>query len=408
MLIAHAPLSYLGNELIQRERIKTLQSGEQLLIALFSLFFGILPDFDLFLLTLFRIPTFLHHEVITHTPIFYLIVWIILKLIYRTLHNLLNKKIQKVLNLNLLDILIDTFLIATLLHLLGDLLVTEVMVLFPLMPEQFVILKYILEPNRFSGYSFSPLFAIEILILSIFLGTIVRKYLKENKVLDIVSKSVFILSCIYIPLSILVNFRTYNSSYLYDKNGNINYDMDYDGTVDHNDLDIGNTGNGNILQPTSDNLFDATLDIVNSKKLVAPQGSLNYILGGLDSYRLISQAYYNLHLPIESTLGSYKQSKSDSQGYENEIDYLDTLREYLTEKELLIELNLSSTPNIPRGKILFLIDKENNIINAGISLEGNYIGIVLESDKYLQMHSYYSVIEYYGEKVNSIYIVTDN
>ncbi len=408
MLIAHAPLSYLGNELIQRKRIKTLQSGEQLLIALFSLFFGILPDFDLFLLTLFRIPTFLHHEVITHTPIFYLIVWIILKLIYRTFHNLLNKKIQKVLNLNLLEILIDTFLITTLLHLLGDLLVTEVMVLFPLMSEQFVILKYILEPNRFSGYSFSPLFAIEILILSIFLGTIVRKYLKENKVLDIVSKSVFILSCIYIPLSILVNFRTYNSSYLYDKNGNINYDMDYDGTVDHNDLDIGNTGNGNILQPTSDNLFDATLDIVNSKKLVAQKGSLSYILGGLDSYRLISQAYYNLHLPIESTLGSYKQSKSDSQGYENEIDYLDTLREYLTEKELLIELNLSSTPNIPRGKILFLIDKEEKIINAGISLEGNYIGIVLESDKYLQMHSYYSVIEYYEEKVDSIYIVTDN
>ncbi len=408
MLIAHAPLSYLGNELIQRKRIKTLQSGEQLLIALFSLFFGILPDFDLFLLTLFRIPTFLHHEVITHTPIFYLIVWIILKLIYRTFHNLLNKKIQKVLNLNLLEILIDTFLITTLLHLLGDLLVTEVMVLFPLMSEQFVILKYILEPNRFSGYSFSPLFAIEILILSIFLGTIVRKYLKENKVLDIVSKSVFILSCIYIPLSILVNFRTYNSSYLYDKNGNINYDMDYDGTVDHNDLDIGNTGNGNILQPTSDNLFDATLDIVNSKKLVAHKGSLSYILGGLDSYRLISQAYYNLHLPIESTLGSYKQSKSDSQGYENEIDYLDTLREYLTEKELLIELNLSSTPNIPRGKILFLIDKEEKIINAGISLEGNYIGIVLESDKYLQMHSYYSVIEYYEEKVDSIYIVTDN
>ncbi len=408
MLIAHAPLSYLGNELIQRKRIKTLQSGEQLLIALFSLFFGILPDFDLFLLTLFRIPTFLHHEVITHTPIFYLIVWIILKLIYKTFHNLLNKKIQKVLNLNLLEILIDTFLITTLLHLLGDLLVTEVMVLFPLMSEQFVILKYILEPNRFSGYSFSPLFAIEILILSIFLGTIVRKYLKENKVLDIVSKSVFILSCIYIPLSILVNFRTYNSSYLYDKNGNINYDMDYDGTVDHNDLDIGNTGNGNILQPTSDNLFDATLDIVNSKKLVAQKGSLSYILGGLDSYRLISQAYYNLHLPIESTLGSYKQSKSDSQGYENEIDYLDTLREYLTEKELLIELNLSSTPNIPRGKILFLIDKEEKIINAGISLEGNYIGIVLESDKYLQMHSYYSVIEYYEEKVDSIYIVTDN
>ena len=48
MVLAHAPISYLVNEKIQKENINKLKFHEQVLVALFSLFFGILPDFDFF------------------------------------------------------------------------------------------------------------------------------------------------------------------------------------------------------------------------------------------------------------------------------------------------------------------------------------------------------------------------
>ena len=39
-----------------------------------------------------------------------------------------------------------------------------------------------------------------------------------------------------------------------------------------------------------------------------------------------------------------------------------------------------------KGSIFFLFDKDNNILNLGIVLDDGSIGIVLESDKHLQIH----------------------
>jgi hypothetical protein len=61
MYIAHGPISYLANEAIQSKKIKHLKMSEQILVALCALLFGILPDFDIFLLSMLSVPRFIHH-----------------------------------------------------------------------------------------------------------------------------------------------------------------------------------------------------------------------------------------------------------------------------------------------------------------------------------------------------------
>jgi len=146
MYIAHGPISYLANEAIQSKKIKQLKMSDQILVALCALFFGILPDFDIFLLSMLNVPRFIHHEVITHTLIFYIGIWIILEGLIYIKEKLLNEKTNKALDNNLLHILANTFLISTLFHLFADFLVDSIMLAYPVSKQKFYLLKYIFEP----------------------------------------------------------------------------------------------------------------------------------------------------------------------------------------------------------------------------------------------------------------------
>ena len=70
MYIAHGPISFLANELIQKKRIAKLKQNEKIFVGVFAIIFGILPDVDILALLGTTIPTFMHHSLITHTFIF--------------------------------------------------------------------------------------------------------------------------------------------------------------------------------------------------------------------------------------------------------------------------------------------------------------------------------------------------
>lgn len=406
MILAHAPISYLANEFIQKKSITKLKFNEQLLVAIFSLIFGILPDFDLFLK---NSPGFIHHNLITHTPIFYILIWLLLKLLSEPIYRALNKKSSAVLDRNLINILINTFLIATLVHLLCDFLVSSIMIFYPLWDTKVYLFKYIFEHNLYTGYVLSPLFAIEIIIIATFIYAIYRKFFLQRNTLTTILKTLIFLSIIYLIPSIYISLNTYNKSYMRDSDGNINYDVDYDTLIDSDDMDVGNTGENNIVKARESKILDSALDIINSKKWTSNHSSLvlsslKYRFGGFNSYRLISQTYYSIGLPIEPVLRDYDIKKSEFDSYSKTYDYETLLFEYLKENDLLIELNLDATVNLPSSKLFFLEDEKGNILNLGITLEGNYLAIVFDGDSSLAMHSYEFTKEYYEEQIKKIYI----
>ena len=139
MFLAHAPVSYLANESIQKRKISGLKNS-------LSLFFGILPDFDFFLLSMLRVPTYTHHDFITHTPIYWIGLWLLLILLSKLIYPHLNTKTRQFLTKDFLNIILNTFLIAGLSHLLADLLVSDIALLYPISDYPFSILRNIFEP----------------------------------------------------------------------------------------------------------------------------------------------------------------------------------------------------------------------------------------------------------------------
>ena len=409
MVIAHGPISYIANELIQKKRISKLKLHEQIFMAVMSLFFGILPDFDVFFLSGKKLPTFIHHDIIFHTPIYYIGIWILLKVLVKPLYTILNKKVSNVLDKNILNMLADAFLIGTISHMIADLFVGSIMFFYPISNIKIYVLKYLFEPNLFARYIYSPLFAIEMIVLAVFLYKVYRKFFRQYQFAKILLKSLTIISFIYLPFTIYFSVNTYNRSYMYDENGSVNYDIDRDTLNDSMDMDIGNDGRGNMEKADQTKLLDSTLDIINSRKLTSQdRGTLmskvRYQFGAFDSYRLISQAYFNTGMPIEPVLKDFSFKKYGFTSYEEEFKYPNLLFEYLDSNNQLMELNLESISNLPASRIVFFKDKQDDIINLGITIEGNYLTIVLDDDQYLEMHSYKSVREYYSTEIEKIYI----
>lgn len=383
MFLAHGPLGYITNELIQKKAISKLKFHDQIIVAVSALLFGILPDIDLLILQMFNIPPFAHHNYFMHTPILYITIWLILKLIVYILPKILNKKTSGVLHTDFLNILLNTFLISTLIHFVGDILVGSIMILYPFSTVHISMLEKILEPNNFVSYFFLPYFSIEILLCAIFFAMIYRKFFKKNILFEIFKYAILIISITFFVVTLLFQLRTYNRSYLYDSRGKQNYDIDYDGLKDDEDLDVDNNWKGNIIDIELDRLINEIKDILNSNKLASyNRNSIEYLFGGFDSYRVISQAYFNLHSPIEPVL----QNHSQEWGYVKRLDYTELLYDYFNDSGLLKEVSLGENITKSKGSIFFLFDKDNNILNLGIVLDDGSIGIVLESDKHLQIH----------------------
>lgn len=404
MLLAHAPLSYIANEVIQQKRIKKLKTTEQITIAICSLIFGILPDFDLFFTVIKNLPAGIHHNLLTHYPITYILIWILLRATARPLSRILNRKTSASITCEILEILANTFLIGTISHLIADMIANDIAIFYPISTYKFGVLKHIFKTNLFAGYMISPTFMLELTFISLFFSMVYKKFFQTNIYIKIFLQAVFILTVILIPLSCYISLNTYNNNELYDSKQNVNYDIDHDRLSDIYDMNIGNYQTNNIQKAEKQKVSDSALNIVNSHKWTGTN-KLKYALGGFNSYRVISQAYYDIHLPIEPVLTDYYLKEENKYTYDVEnSNFADILLSYLNKNEMLIELDINSNHPILYGRIIFLLDENNKILNMGITLEGNNIAIVLDDDKVLQMHKYETVKEVYKNSTKAIYI----
>jgi hypothetical protein len=417
MYIAHGPISYLANEAIQSKKIKRLKMSEQILVALCALLFGILPDFDIFLLAMLNVPRFIHHGIVTHTPIFYIGIWTILKGLIYIKGKFLNKKTNITLDKNLSHILANTFLIGTLSHLFADFIVDSIMLAYPLSEQKFYLIKYLFEPNLFASFPFSVMDSIEIFFITLFIYALYRKFIKKSKVVEISLKILILIGALYVPFTMWASSNTYNSAYLYEDGNQVTQDLDHDSISDAQDPDVGNTKEDNLERVDSNKLLKEAEDIITSEKWTNrdPNMFLEKVknaFGGFSSYRIISQAHYNLRLPIEPVLRDYHVKTYGFESYfYSDYEYPTLLFEYLDEREMLEEIEMGEEISIVPGKIFFLVEKvdnkktgnaedevkENlNILNLGITLEENYLAIVLEGDEYLTKHTYKQVDEIYN------------
>jgi hypothetical protein len=405
MFLAHGPVGYLANEAIQKESISKLRSHEQLIVGIFSILFGILPDIDLLILLMTKFPPFRHHEIFTHTPIFYLGIWLILFLTYKVFEKNLTKKTSKLLNPNLINILLNTFLISTLFHLAMDLITGDIMLLYPFATHRFTLTKYLLEPSLVRGYFLSTLMSIELLITAVFFKHVFKKYFRKDKWLEIFSNTVLISTILYFIFSFTLSRMTYNSSHLKDYDGFTNYDIDYDGVSDKYDLDIFNDGKDNIqdIEPTL--LSEMARNIVESNKLAVGESKnvwddIKLIYGAMDSTALITQSFYDAHKPLSPVLKDFN-NRNNTYTYNSDYVLADALYAYLKTNENIVALNLNANVRLPEGKIFFVMDTEHEIRNLGITLDNNELAIVLDTDTKLQPHTYTELVSKLedGEKV---------
>jgi membrane-bound metal-dependent hydrolase YbcI (DUF457 family) len=411
MFLVHGPISYLANESIQKEKISGLKQSQQIFVAILSLIFGILPDFDFLILMMFDRPSYTHHDFFTHTPLYWVVVWFVLFIFSKLIYPEINRKTKQFLTKDLLDVILNAFLIAGLSHLLADLVVGNVMLFYPFSSRPFTLLRYIFEPSYFTGYFGSVYFAMEIIILAVFFWVFSKKFLKKHKWDDIVAYILLTLSSIYLLFTLFLNFQTYNKSFLEESNKPyIDYDMDYDGLRDVEDWDVDNDGVDNILGADYSLVVENAKRIIDTNKLAVGEresllDSIYLRYGALSSYRLVSQAFYESHSPIEPVLKDHYLKSLEQKKYTVSFDHVEVLKDFLDSKDMLIDLNLAGNPLLASGKIFFLLDDTNEVLNMGITLKGNTVGIVLPGESSVQHHTFEGVMKFYEGTTSTLQIV---
>lgn len=394
MYLAHGPLSYVLNEKIQKEDISKLSKGEHIAIVLLSIFFGILPDFDLFLLSMVGIPSFLHHNVLTHSIIFWIAIWLILRIGIYIFKKISNKETNSILSNTFLSVLHKAFIIGVMSHLFADILFSYSQILFPL-PMEVTILGGWFDKNYFSGSLFTVSTVVEVFIILLFILYIYRSFVKKSRVFEYaVYVCMSLVACLLI-LSTYISLNTYNYS-RYVENGKIQYDADYDTLIDYQDTDTNNDGIDNIQSVDRGTFAKDVQSILEGNYLTSSSENIFsrivYKYGGLTSYRLISQAFFNQNLPIEPVLTDFAKKEYNIRGYSIEYGYWDLLYTYFKENNLLKDFNV----NVEAGSIFFVLDKNEGVVNQGVVLDNNRVGIILKEDRRTKIHTLQEIYDKYS------------
>ena len=390
MFLAHGPISYLANEIIQKKKISHLKFHEQILVSILAIFFGILPDIDLLILPMFSIPQFSHHNYFTHTPLFYLGLWLLLKLNIYIFNRIVNKKTSAVLHHDLMDVILNTFLIATMIHFLADTLVGGIMLLYPISTFKFTILSSFMVPNLFQQYFLLPDFAIELILCSLFFIHIYNKFFLKNIFFDVLKYFFISASAVFLFVTVFFSTQTYNKSYMYDDNGKTNYDVDMDWLNDKKDMDIDNDGIDNIVDIDLRKLTKEVKNISESGKLASfDTGTIQYMFGGFNSYRLLSQAYFNISSPIEGVLRNTIKERE----YWTKLEYPELLYGYFNANALLKELDVTQESVLNIGTLIFLLDEGDKVVNIALVIDEDSVGVVLPQDRQLKTHTLQELFE---------------
>jgi hypothetical protein len=392
MYFAHGPLSFVLNEKIQEKDISKLTKGEHIAIALLSVFFGILPDFDLFILSIVDIPTFQHHQVFTHSVLFWLILWGVLRLGIYIVKRIANTGTEKALNTTFLNILHRSFLIGVMSHLFADILFSHAYIFLPLDIE-ITIFGDVLGKGYFSSNIFTVSMAVELFILILFALYMYKEFVKRNKIFEYTVYAFMAFSVSIVLLSTYISVNTYSNA-RYTENGKIQYDADYDSLIDYQDSDTNNDGIDNIQSVDKDMLADDAQRIIEGEYFTGNTGIV-YRYGGLTSYRLISQSFFEQNLAIEPVLNTFARNEYNIRGYAIENRYWDTLYAYFKQNSMLKDFDV----NVERGNIFFVLDSEEDVENQGIVLGNSSVGIVLKGDVRTRTHTLQEVYDEYKENI---------
>lgn len=384
MYIAHGPISYITNELIQKKRISKLSTHEKTIVLILSILFGVLPDVDLAILSMTNTPVFLHHNVLTHSITLYFLLWIFLVIFFQILKKLLNKEGRKTLNDNLIKVIHYSFLIGTISHLLADSLFTSLNLFYPLQAEV-NILGGVLENGYFTSFVYSPSFALEILFILIFIGMLLKRYIKYFMVIKYLLYVSLFISLSYLGFTVYMNQNTYNTP-ITNKNGEEILDIDYDGVQDIYDIDTNNNGIVNIFEYDRIKGKEFVESISNNTYFTSTfknnWENIKFKFGAFSSYRAVSQTYLQQNLALEPVLLNYVRKRDNIQTYSIQYSYPILLYEYAKENEYL------SIPNyeLDSGKVFFVIENEK-LNNMGIIVDETNLVTVLEGDTRLKKHT---------------------
>ena len=397
MLLAHGPIAYMLNGRIQKKSISKLRRRDQILIAFFALFFGILPDFDYFILLNSDIPTFQHHLYYFHSLVFWIPLWVLFYLSTILIGRYLESNHRKIFSKEFLNILSLTFFISTFSHLLADLFVSYSALLYPL-PTQVSVLGGIFHINLFTGYLFSVQFGIELIILTIFFALILKDFFRKTLLSEYVKYLLLPLTILYLVFVIFMNLNTYNQTSEL-RNGSLMHDEDFDSVVDSKDLDSNNNGLNNLEDVEIELIKENAKRILNEGVYTDNISILRY-WGGLNSYRLVSQSFFEVNKSIEPVLNDYYKKVSGDYNYSPDFKYEDYLFNYLMENrqsQLYIDgMDLSYFD-------MFFVIENEEVQNLGILFDNGEVGTVLDSDIRTNLHSIEDVLSSYEGK--EIYLI---
>lgn len=312
MLIAHGPIATLLSVCVVKNEFKKFKTVEKVLFMLLTLLLGILPDFDIFYLVSRGKSPFMHHHLITHTPIFWILLGLILYLLITIFNFPKSRKLKKV--------FILTFLISSLSHLFFDLFTGHIMLFYPFSKNFYTIFGNLIADNLFSGYLGNPIFGLEVLILSIFLYFLGYTFFKFNL------QFIAILGGVYLLLNIFTYTQTYQVElYKRDRYGYPVYDIDSDGLANPYDLDIDNNLIDNYNQVSKEELllqFEKIPQEFLPSKNRSIYENLRYIYGGNTILRAILHAYAQTNNYLTPVIHNYMK--------QNEIDrFTDGLYQFL-------------------------------------------------------------------------------
>lgn len=311
MLIAHGPLSYITNYVVFKKRLKEMPLKGQFIFFAFTFLVGILPDFDFFYLAAKNLPMYLHHNIVSHTPIFWIMIFLLLKLVFHYLpfEKYLKIRIKK----EDINLYINAFGIGVLTHLIGDILIGYTMVLYPFSNYGTTILGDLIPNNPFSGYTLNPLFALEMVVCAFSISLFFSTFIKIK--LRLFSRLLISFSLLLLPIYLFFYIKTYIPS---DENGDDGfprYDIDNDGLINWKDLDVDNNGIDNYKQLDKRKVAEEVKKIINERELVGYETNniyqkTLYLFGGLSVERAILLACDNTGQPIEPVLISFAKDQN--------------------------------------------------------------------------------------------------
>ncbi len=241
MIISHFPAGYINTYFSKKVWFKKLSKKQYIMLLVLGSLLGLLPDIDFLYIYLFS-AELSHRELITHSPILYLVGAILLYIIGLTTRN------------NFIKSFSFLFFLSPSVHLLLDATTAGIPLMYPFSHKLYGLLMIsALNNGIYGSYIYVFLYGVELLIILFFINLLFFQFINKK----LIRSTGIILSVLL--FSVFVIFMTCLNVNLYPKNslhyyGDIDNDniinmrdnnMDGDFVLNIEDEDADNDGLGN-------------------------------------------------------------------------------------------------------------------------------------------------------------------